>query len=95
MQQQLQKSLIASIVSGARATVNGELSRPFTPGDMPRQLLKGDDYSIRPPSSYNMKGVMGEAMREFNSEFNTTTSSSFTASTSGKGVIGSALRAGS
>ena len=38
---------------------------------------------------------MGDAMREFNSEMNTTTSSNFTTSTSGKGKISSGLRAGS
>jgi len=57
MQSALQKSLIASIVKGARASLN-EPSRPFTPGDLPRHLLNGDDYSNRPGSSYKMNNVV-------------------------------------
>lgn len=45
----VQKSHIASILQGARSTVGGaggknEVSRPFTPGDIPRHLFQGDDY---------------------------------------------------
>jgi hypothetical protein len=58
MQAQLQKSLIASIVQGARASLN-EPARPYTPGDLPRHLFAGNDYTNRPGSSYNLKGVIG------------------------------------
>ena len=59
-----QKMQIASIVQGARASLQ-EPSRPFTPGDMPRHLFSGDDYSNRPGSSYKMKTVVGQAIEEF------------------------------
>ena len=42
-----------------------EPSRPFTPGDMPRHLLYGNDYSNRPGSSYKMNNVIGQAADEF------------------------------
>ena len=42
-----------------------EPSRPFTPGDMPRHLLYGNDYSNRPGSSYKMNNVVGQAADEF------------------------------
>jgi len=62
MMSSVQKSHIASILSGARSSVGGggnEVSRPFTPGDMPRHLFSGDDYSNRPGSSYKMKNIVG------------------------------------
>jgi hypothetical protein len=66
MMSALQKSLIAETLSGARAHVGvggkaslHEPSRPFTPGDMPRHLLYGNDYSNRPGSSYKMNNVIG------------------------------------
>ena len=60
----LQKSLIAETLSAARANVGGkaslnEPSRPFTPGDMPRHLFYGNDYSNRPGSSYKMSNILG------------------------------------
>ena len=66
MMSALQKSLIAETLSGARAQVGvsggkaslHEPSRPFTPGDMPRHLLYGNDYSNRPGSSYKMSNVI-------------------------------------
>ena len=66
----LQKSLIAETLSGARASIGGkaslhEPSRPFTPGDMPRHLFHGNDYSNRPGSSYKMNNVLGQAADEF------------------------------
>ena len=69
----LQKSLIAETLSGARASMVGkggkaslhEPSRPFTPGDMPRHLFHGNDYSNRPGSSYKMNNVLGQAADEF------------------------------
>jgi hypothetical protein len=66
----LQKSLIAETLQGARAHVGGkaslnEPSRPFTPGDMPRHLFYGNDYSNRPGSSYKMSNVLGQAVDEF------------------------------
>ena len=42
-----------------------EPSRPFTPGDMPRHLLYGNDYSNRPGSSYKINNVIGQAADEF------------------------------
>lgn len=72
MMSALQKSLIAETLQGARAHVgsNGkaslnEPSRPFTPGDMPRHLFHGNDYSNRPGSSYKMNNVIGQAADEF------------------------------
>lgn len=44
-----------------------EMTRPFTPGDMPRHLFSGDDYQNRPGSSYKMKNIVGQAIDEFNS----------------------------
>lgn len=66
----LQKSHIAETLSGARASIGGkaslhEPSRPFTPGDIPRHLLHGNDYSNRPGSSYKMNNVLGQAADEF------------------------------
>lgn len=68
----LQKSHIAETLHGARAQVGAhgkaslhEPSRPFTPGDMPRHLFHGNDYSNRPGSSYKMNNVIGQAADEF------------------------------
>ena len=69
MMSALQRSLIAETLHGARAQVGvrgqkaslNEPSRPFTPGDMPRHLFHGNDYSNRPGSSYKMNNVHGEA----------------------------------
>ena len=70
----LQRSLIAETLHGARAQVGvkpgqkaslNEPSRPFTPGDMPRHLFHGNDYSNRPGSSYKMNNVLGQAADEF------------------------------
>jgi len=70
MMSALQKSLIAETLMGARAHVGAkaslhEPSRPFTPGDMPRHLFHGNDYSNRPGSSYKMNNVVGQAADEF------------------------------
>ena len=67
MDRALQKSLIAETLQGARAMKASlhEPSRPFTPGDMPRHLLYGNDYSNRPGSSYKMNNVIGQAADEF------------------------------
>jgi hypothetical protein len=82
----VQKSQIASIVSGARASLH-ENMRPVTPGDLPRHLFSGDDYSNRPGSSYKMKNVVGQAIDEFNSAIgNTTTASSVTMSSASGGI---------
>ena len=62
----VQNSIIANIVSGARASLHDNL-RPVTPGDLPRHLFSGDDYTNRPGSSYKMKNVVGQAIDEFNS----------------------------
>jgi hypothetical protein len=35
-----------------------EPSRPFTPGDLPRHLFSGDDYSNRPQSSYKISNAV-------------------------------------
>ena len=60
----LQKSIIASTISGARATLN-EPSRPFTPGDLPRHLFAGNDYSERPGSAYKIGQVANDAIENF------------------------------
>lgn len=60
----LQKSIIANIVSGARATLH-EPTRPETPGDLPRHLFSGNDYSERPSSAYKMGSVTDSAAEEF------------------------------
>ena len=70
MMSALQKSLIAETLQGARASVGNKASlhspsRPFTPGDMPRHLFHGNDYSNRPGSSYKMNNVLGAAADEF------------------------------
>lgn len=72
MMSALQKSLIAETLQGARASVGmggkaslHEPSRPFTPGDMPRHLFHGNDYSNRPGSSYKMNNILGQAADEF------------------------------
>jgi len=70
----LQRSLIAETLQGARAHVGvpggkaslNEPSRPYTPGDMPRHLIYGNDYSNRPGSSYKMNNVI-DAAYEFES----------------------------
>ena len=49
---------------GGKASLH-EPSRPFTPGDMPRHLFHGNDYSNRPGSSYKMNNVLGQAADEF------------------------------
>lgn len=49
---------------GGKASLH-EPSRPFTPGDMPRHLFYGNDYSNRPGSSYKMSNVIGQAADEF------------------------------
>jgi hypothetical protein len=51
-------------MGGGKASLH-EPSRPFTPGDMPRHLLYGNDYSNRPGSSYKMNSVIGQAQDEF------------------------------
>lgn len=60
----LQKSIIASTISGARATLN-EPSRPFTPADLPRHLFSGNDYSERPGSAYKVGQVANDAIENF------------------------------
>ena len=60
----LQKSIIASTISGARATLN-EPSRPFTPADLPRHLFSGNDYSERPGSAYKIGQVAKDAIENF------------------------------
>ena len=64
MMSAVQKSLIAETIHGARASLH-EPSRPFTPGDMPRHLFHGNDYSNRPGSSYKMNNILGQAADEF------------------------------
>lgn len=64
MQLHLQKSIIASTISGARATLN-EPSRPFTPADLPRHLFSGNDYSERPGSAYKVGQVASDAIENF------------------------------
>jgi len=67
MMSALQRSLIAETLQGARAHVGArgtkaslnEPSRPFTPGDLPRHLFHGNDYSNRPGSSYKMNNIIG------------------------------------
>lgn len=49
---------------GGKASLH-EPSRPFTPGDMPRHLFHGNDYSNRPGSSYKMNNILGQAADEF------------------------------
>lgn len=43
---------------GGKASLN-EPSRPFTPGDLPRHLFHGNDYTNRPGSSYKINNVIG------------------------------------
>jgi hypothetical protein len=78
MMSSVQKSVIANIVQGYgnRASLN-EPSRPFTPGDMPRHLIYGDDYNStnRPGSSYKMNSV-GKAIEEFSNQYNSTANTS-------------------
>ncbi len=50
--------------------------RPVTPGDLPRHLFSGDDYTNRPGSSYKMKNVVGQAIDEFTSAIANTTATS-------------------
>lgn len=64
MMSEVQKSLIAQTIQGARASLH-EPSRPYTPGDLPRHLFQGDDYQNRPGSSYKMNNVYGAAIDEF------------------------------
>ena len=77
MQIHLQKSIIASTISGARATLN-EPSRPFTPADLPRHLFSGNDYSERPGSAYKVGQVAKDAIENF-TRSSTAESSSSTA----------------
>ena len=64
MMSAVQRSLIAETIHGARVTLN-EPSRPFTPGDLPRHLFQGDDYSNRPGSSYKINNAVTQAADEF------------------------------
>jgi hypothetical protein len=89
MMSQLQKSQIASIVSGARASLQ-EPSRPYTPGDLGRHLFSGDDYQNRPGSSYKMKSVVGQANEEFIRDV-TSASTTATNVTNTTGAIGRRL----
>ena len=72
MDRALQNSLIAETLHGARKQIGiggkaslNEPSRPFTPGDMPRHLFHGNDYTNRPGSSYKMNNVHMQAADEF------------------------------
>ena len=95
MMSSVKNSHIANVVRGARATLN-ENMRPVTPGDMPRHLFSGDDYTNRPGSSYKMKNVVGQAIDEFNSAVGNTTATSSMTSQSGIQMInGKAYRIGS
>ena len=49
---------------GGKASLN-EPSRPFTPGDMPRHLFHGNDYTNRPGSSYKITNEVNQAADEF------------------------------
>lgn len=60
----LQRSLIAETIQGARATLHEPL-RPVTPGDLPRHLFQGDDYTNRPGSSYKINNAVVQAADEF------------------------------
>lgn len=64
MMTHLQKSLIAETIQHARATLN-EPSRPFTPGDLPRHLFQGNDYSNRPGSAFKNNSGAEQAADEF------------------------------
>lgn len=78
MMSSIQKSLIAETISGARKVASlNEPSRPFTPGDLPRHLFQGDDYSNRPGSSYKINNVVTQAADEFTKshKFNSTATS--------------------
>lgn len=59
-----QKSIIKSIISGARASLN-DPKRPETPADLPRHLFAGTDYSERPGSAYKVGQVADEALENF------------------------------
>eukprot|EP00347_Sterkiella_histriomuscorum_P012834 403367048 len=85
MMSTVQKSHIASILQGARSTVGtgNEMTRPFTPGDLPRHLFSGDDYSNRPGSSYKMKNIVGQAIDEFTSAVGNQSTSQNTTTSSG------------
>jgi hypothetical protein len=62
----MQKSLIAETIQGARKVASlQEPSRPFTPGDLPRHLFHGDDYSNRPGSAFKSNNVATQAADEF------------------------------
>jgi len=86
-------------VSGARASLHDNL-RPVTPGDLPRHLFSGDDYTNRPGSSYKMKNVVGQAIDEFTSAVGNTTATSsmsrISSQSSGvyKSIAGSAVKQG-
>ena len=49
---------------GGKASLN-EPSRPFTPGDLPRHLFHGNDYTNRPGSSYKITNEVNQAADEF------------------------------
>ena len=59
-----QKSIIASTIRGARATLD-QPSRPYTPGDLPRNLFAGNDYSERPGSAYKGGNIVDDAIDNF------------------------------
>ena len=72
MMSQLQKSLIAETIYGARKVASlNEPSRPFTPGDLPRHLFQGDDYQNRPGSAFKKNDVANQAADEFQKSFKT------------------------
>ena len=64
MMTHVQKSIIAGIVSGARATLK-EPTRPETPGGMQWHLFSGTDYTDRPGSAYKIGSMADQAAEEF------------------------------
>lgn len=99
MMSSLQKSLIAETINHARQVASlNEPSRPFTPGDLPRHLFQGNDYTNRPGSAFKNNSGAEQAADEFarsqrtgtGGESRTTMSSSGIKNTASSSQLGTA-----
>ncbi len=50
------KSTVTSVLAEARSLLSNP-SRPYTPRDLNRKMFLENEYSVRPSSSYQIKGL--------------------------------------
>jgi len=70
----LQQSHINHILKDAKKATLNEPSRPFTPGDLGRGIVSGNEYQDRPGSSYKTRTVVENAIEGINSRATTSDS---------------------